>query len=264
VAAINGHRSGREVTHALVERAVSGQPGARLRSHVAAWCPGATGEQVEEAVQQACLLATRSCRGQSEGEVFAWLRTTARRELARSLQRGRREVPTDTGALRLLPGAGVAPAAEQELIEREDDREVDRVARAVVDRLSARQREIVALHVRGSKRPEIATQLGMTPRSVKRQLERIMTAGRAELVRLAGHGCESGEPLVARSRSGSPVRAMCATPSCISRPARAAACFTNGSDCGARRLRRCCLFQPSTRHAPASPSRRFSVPVTAS
>lgn len=202
VAAIKGHRSGREVTYALVEHAVCGEPGARLRSHVAAWCPAATGEQVEEAVQQACLLATRSCRGQSEGEVFAWVRTTARRELARSRRRAGREVPTETGVLTLLAGVRVAPAPEQELIDRDDDLEVDRLARAVLGRLSARQREIVALHVRGSKRPQIAAQLGTTPRSVKRQLERVMTAGRAELVRLAGHGCETGEPLVARLAFG--------------------------------------------------------------
>jgi RNA polymerase sigma factor (sigma-70 family) len=202
VAAINGHRSGREVTWALVERAACGELGARLRSQVAAWRPGATGEQVEEAVQQACLLATRSCRGQSEREVFAWLRITARRELARSRRRERREVPVDAAALGQLPEAAVAPAPEQELIEREADVEVDRVARAVLERLSDRQREIVALHARGRKRPQIAVHLGLTPRTVKRQLERIMTVGRAELVHLAGRGCEVGEPMVARLAFG--------------------------------------------------------------
>ena len=60
----------------------------------------------------------------------------------------------------------------------------------------------MALHVRGSKRPQIAVHLGLTPRTVKRQLERIMTVGRAELVHLAGHGCELGEPLVARLAFG--------------------------------------------------------------
>jgi hypothetical protein len=42
----------------------------------------------------------------------------------------------------------------------------------------------------------------MTPRSVKRAIERIMSEGRDELVRLAGRGCESGEPLVARMAFG--------------------------------------------------------------
>ena len=44
--------------------------------------------------------------------------------------------------------------------------------------------------------------LGMTQRSVKRALERIMALGRAELVRLAGHGCGSGERLVSRLAFG--------------------------------------------------------------
>jgi len=202
VAAINGHRSGREVTRALVERAACGEPGATLRSQVAAWRPEATDEQVEEAMQQACLLAARSCRGQSEPEVYAWLRTTARRELARSQQRARRELPVDPHVLSVLPAAGVAAAPEQQLIDHEDDLEVERVAHAVLGRLSERQREIIALHVRGRGRPQLAAHLGMTPRSVKRQLERIMTVGRAELVRLAGEGCPAGAPLVARLAFG--------------------------------------------------------------
>ena len=148
------------------------------------------------------MLAASSCRGQSQSQVFAWLRTTAGRELARARERRRREVPVDTEALIALPGAGVAPAPEQELIEHEDKTDVDRAAYAVLERLSDRQREIVALHVRGSKRPQIAVHLGLTPRTVKRQLERIMTVGRAELVHLAGHGCEPGEPLVARLAFG--------------------------------------------------------------
>lgn len=64
-----------------------------------------------------------------------------------------------------------------------------------------RQRAIAALYSHGRRRPEIAEHLGMTPRSVKRALERIMAVSREELVRLAGHGCESGESLVARRGS---------------------------------------------------------------
>jgi len=166
------------------------------------WHPGCTHEQVEEAVQQACMLASRSCRGQTEDEVFAWLRTTARRELGRSRQRGRREVPVDTDTLNTLAGIGAALAPEEELIERDDDVEVERVAHAVLGRLSERQREIAALHAHGRKRPQIAAHLGITPRSVKRQLEQILATGRAELVALAGHGCPTGEPLVARLAFG--------------------------------------------------------------
>ena len=43
-----------------------------------------------------------------------------------------------------------------------------------------------ALYSHGRRRPEIARHLGITPRSVKRALERIMAVSRDELVRLAG------------------------------------------------------------------------------
>jgi hypothetical protein len=60
----------------LIERIVSGERGAMLRSQVVAWHPGVTRDEVDEAFQEACLLAGRSCRGQTEGEVYTWLRTT--------------------------------------------------------------------------------------------------------------------------------------------------------------------------------------------
>jgi RNA polymerase sigma factor (sigma-70 family) len=202
VAAINGHCSDRELTRALIERIARGERHAALHSQVAAWRPGASPEYVEEALQEACLRAERACHGQTEGEVFAWLRTTARRELGSIHGRARREVLVDAAELARRDGIGVAAGPEEELIEREDDAEVELAAHAVLGRLSERQRQIAALHARGRKRPQIATHLGMSPRSVKRQLEQIMTVGRAELVRLAGQGCAAGEPLVARLAFG--------------------------------------------------------------
>jgi RNA polymerase sigma factor (sigma-70 family) len=202
VAVASTQRSEREVTRALIERIVRGEQGRRLRSHLGAGRSGATPEQVEEAMQEACLLAERACRGQTESEVFAWLRTTARRELWRIQKRARRELPVDIDAIPLPPDAWTVLGPEQELIEDEDVAEVDEAAQAVLTRLSERQREIAALHTRGQTRPQIAAHLGMTPRTVKRQLERIMTTGRGELVRLAGHGCKDGETVVARMAFG--------------------------------------------------------------
>ena len=153
-------------------------------------------------MQEACLLAERACRGQTESEVFAWLRTTAQRELWRIQKRARREPPVDIDAIPLHPDAWTVLGPEHELIENEDLLEVDEAAQAVLTRLSERQREIVALQSRGKTRPQIAAHLGMTQRTVKRQLERIMTTGRGELVRLAGHGCKDGETVVARMAFG--------------------------------------------------------------
>lgn len=206
VAAFTGHPPGRETTRALIERIAGSELGAKLRSQVVAWHPGATREEVDEAFQEACVLASRACHGQSEGEVYTWLRTTTSRELGHLRKRESRrlqlEVLVDVSALDLPAASAGEGTPEDQLIEREEHAEVERVTRAVLARLSDPQRAVAALHSRGRKRPEIAAHLGMTPRTVKRTLERVFTVGRDELVRLAGHGCESGEPLVARFAFG--------------------------------------------------------------
>jgi RNA polymerase sigma factor (sigma-70 family) len=203
VAVTNGLRPGPEVTRGLIEHIASGQLGAKLRSQVASWHPGVSRDEVDEAFQEACLAAQCSCRGQTEGEVFTWLRTTTHRELGhmerRARTRSRRELLTDVPDFQL---AVVGQRPEDVLIKREDQEDVGRVTRAILARLSERQCQIVALHSHGLRRPAIAEHLGMTPRSVKRALERIMAEARGELVRLAGRGCEAGEPLIARLAFG--------------------------------------------------------------
>lgn len=190
--------SGHERTRALIEQIAGGAMGGRLRSEVARWQPAATRDQIEEAFQEACLLASRACRGQSEGEVFVWLRTTTHREVGHMLRRARREVLVDSA---LLPEGLVAtpqPSAEEEVIDQEDREEVLRLTRCVLDRLTDTQRNVAALHGHGRRRKEIAEHLGLSPRTVKRALERILATARTELVHLAGHGCDTGEELVAR------------------------------------------------------------------
>jgi hypothetical protein len=138
VAATNGHRAGREATRALIDQIARGERGAKLRSQVTSWHPGATGDQVEDAFQEACALADRACRGQTEGEVYTWLRTTTHRELGhirkRAWRRSRQELLVDISALEFQPTAGTALAPEDELIDREDQVEVERVTRAVLSR----------------------------------------------------------------------------------------------------------------------------------
>jgi hypothetical protein len=68
--------------------------------------------------------------------------------------------------------------------------------------LSERQRDVLSLHVRGCKRPQIAARLGFSPRVVQRELEAIMRVSRREVARLAGGGCETGEALVLRRSCG--------------------------------------------------------------
>jgi len=202
VATTIGQRPGAEVTRALLENIASGVQGARLRAQVAGWHREARGDQVEDAFQEACARAERSCRGQTEGEVYTWLRTTMHRELGHMRHRARREVLVDVCA----PGFDAAdrstPGPDEQLIAREDEAELEHVTGALLARLSHRDREIAALHSHGLRRPQIAERLGITNRAVKRALERIMAAGRDELVRIAGRGCETGEGVVARLAFG--------------------------------------------------------------
>jgi RNA polymerase sigma factor (sigma-70 family) len=197
--------SGRERTRRHIERIAAGDLGAKLRAQVAAWHPAASTDQLEEAFQEACLRAQRSCRGQREGEVYVWLRTTTHREVLHMERRARRRVKHERrvdASIRGVDPFATLESPEDELIRREDEAELEHMTRALLNRLSDRQRQVAALYSRGRRRPEIAAQLGLSQRSVKRALERIMAAGRAELVRLAGQGCDSGEALIARFAFG--------------------------------------------------------------
>ncbi|MDP9294294.1 MAG: sigma-70 family RNA polymerase sigma factor, partial [Actinomycetota bacterium] len=196
------HRPGPETTRALLEQIAGGDRVAQLRSQVASWNPGARAEQIEEAFQEACARSERSCTGQTEGEVYTWLRTTTHHELGRMRQVEQREVLIDVSNPAFEPVDRSANAPVDELIDREDEAEIERLTRAVLDQLSERQRAIAALHSNGLRRRQIAEHLDLTPRVVKRSLEQLLAAGRDELVRIAGHGCDAGEGLVARFAFG--------------------------------------------------------------
>jgi hypothetical protein len=103
------------------------------------------------------------------------------------------------------------------------------------------------LYSHGRKRPEIAEHLGMTPRSVKRALEQIMALSREELVRLAGHGCDAGESLVARFAFGLAGPHEAREAQLHLATCRVAARCMSGSMSGARRLRSCCRFPSLSR-----------------
>ena len=198
----SGERTGPATTRELLEQIAGGERGAQLRATVARWNPGATSEQIEEAFQEACARAERSCVGRSEGEVYVWLRTTTHREVGRLRRRAGREVLLAAGDTELAAVRSPASDPVDELIEREDHEELERLARVILSGLSSRQRAVVALHTRGLRRQQIAEHLDLTPRTVKRSMEQVLAAGRNELLRLAGQGCGDGEQLVARLAFG--------------------------------------------------------------
>lgn len=133
------HRPGSQTTRMLLERIAGGEQGAKLRSQVAGWHRGATREQVEEAFQEACARAQRACRGQTEGEVFTWLRTTTHRHVGRMLDRARREILVDVPDSVFEEAHPALLSPEQQLIDRENAAEIERMTRAVLTRLSERQ-----------------------------------------------------------------------------------------------------------------------------
>jgi RNA polymerase sigma factor (sigma-70 family) len=193
---------GRERTRALLEQIAGGDAALRLRRQVLGWNDGSTVEQVEDAFQEACARAQASCRGQVEGEVYAWLRTTTHHCLGRMRERRDREPLAEQPFEDLDPGVVCAPGVDVMVLEQETRAEVEDVAKLVLDRLSQRQRNVAALHTRGFHRREIAEYLQTSPRAVKRLVEQILATGRAELAELAGHGCDDGHHDVTRLAFG--------------------------------------------------------------
>lgn len=130
------------------------------------------------------------------------MRTTAHREIGHLRALTEHEVPVDTFGSGFDPADPRTPAPLDELIDREEQLEMQRLTHTILDQLSERQRAIIALHSHGRSRRQIADHLGLSPRVVKRSIEHILAAGRDELLRVAGHGCEAGEGLVARTAFG--------------------------------------------------------------
>lgn len=192
-----------EETLGFVEQIARGDAAAKLRAQVAQWHPEATLDQIEDAFQEACLLAVGRARGRSEGEVFTWIRTTTTHKVSEIVEATNRVQPVGQTAVELVELRGEpVEGPEAELLKRENRAELEWFLGALLERLSERQREVMALHTRGRNRPQIAACLGITKRTVKRELERVVTAGRAELTRFAGHGCDGGEELVRRFAFG--------------------------------------------------------------
>ncbi|MGN6586104.1 MAG: RNA polymerase sigma factor [Solirubrobacterales bacterium] len=170
-----------------------------MRKQLAARFPDSSADAIEEAVQYACKSFVDEAEGiTAPGQVYTWIRTAAHRSLSREADRSHREVavdPIENGLDRM--GAEEAGPVE-ELIALEDDADLEMLVAEVAESLPERKRDVLALYGAGYKRPEIADRLGLPERVVKRDLLEIMDHTRATLARLAGGGCEHGEPLVMR------------------------------------------------------------------
>ena len=193
---------GPERTRALLAEIAGGRRGAQLRGQVAAVKRGATREQIEEAFQEACLKAGRSCRGQTMGEVYKWLLKTTDSTVDDMRDRLKREVLVDHSAKEFQTVDPSLAPPDEVLIKREERAELDELTLAILERLDERERKVAVLHSHGLARNEIARHLGVTARIVKRDVEGILATGREQLTRVVGSGCPDGHKLVSRYAFG--------------------------------------------------------------
>jgi len=185
---------------ALLKSYVSGERGRALRVQLATRFPECSDEEIEDAVQGACQCFLDEAEEISDpGKAYAWLRTAAHRILGHDAKRQHREVPMDPavgGGLESVAIDKTGPV--EELIALEDDADLDALVRVVATSLSDRRRDVLALYGAGVGRTEIAERLGLPERTVKRDIREIVDRARTVVTRLAGGGCERGEPLVIR------------------------------------------------------------------
>lgn len=184
---------------ALLRPYVGGASGRDLRAQLTVRHPECSPEEIEEAVQAACRCFLEEAEGISEpDQVHVWLRTAAHRILGHEGERQRREVTTDpaAGGLEDIAVDDIDPA--EELMALEDDADLEALVRVVSVSLSERRRNVFALYAAGCSRAQIAERLGLPERTVKRDIREIVDRGRAVVARLAGGGCQRGEPLIVR------------------------------------------------------------------
>jgi RNA polymerase sigma factor (sigma-70 family) len=176
-----------------------------LRRQLAERFPGRPADEVEDAVQTACqkFLGNADAAGFTEpARAYAWLRTAAYRELVHELEGHTRTIAADpTGSL-LEGEASDQPDPVAELLEIEEQAELKILVEEVSSMLSDSRRQVFALWAAGRKRPEIAEQLGLSDRAVKKALEEVMRSAREVLTRRTGGGCAEGESLVLRMTCG--------------------------------------------------------------
>ena len=72
----------------------------------------------------------------------------------------------------------------------------------VLKRLNDRQRRVISLHAKGTDRREIARRVDASENAVKKDLKRVFSVARDEVVGRSGHGCPEGEGLVVRYAFG--------------------------------------------------------------
>jgi DNA-directed RNA polymerase specialized sigma24 family protein len=199
VESMGPHGSPTHLVEDLLPDILEGGRGRALRAQLAARHPERPPEDIEEAVQAAAAdFLAEGAAITDPGAAYAWLRTTAHRILSHEADRRRREVAVDPMAGGLERPTQVEDDPAGELMAGEDESDLAEVVRELAASFSPRRREVFAMWAAGRKRPQIAAELGVRERVVKRELLEILEEGRIALARRSGGGCEQGESLVTR------------------------------------------------------------------
>ena len=186
-------------TEALFRSILRGERGHKLRAQLAAQHRDRSADEIEEAVQIATRRFVDSAEGISApGQIYAWIRTTAHRELNREVGHKTYEIPVDPESDAMRGLVAEQPGPEEETITQEKEAELGTLVEDALSSLPDIQREILALYIEGCGRPEICSRLELPDHTVKRELRFALAGARAALAERVGGGCERGEQLVLR------------------------------------------------------------------
>ena len=187
----------------LLPDLIEGSRGRALRVQLAGRHPECPVEDIEEAVQAAAADFLAEGDGITDhGAAYAWLRTAAHRILGHEAVRRRREVTVDPLRDDLERPAPPRREPAEELVAAEDTSELTAIVQELVGSFSPRRRQAIAPWAPGRRRPQIAAELSVRERVVKREVLEIMEEGRVALARRSEGGCEQGERLVSRFACG--------------------------------------------------------------
>jgi RNA polymerase sigma factor (sigma-70 family) len=186
----------------VLERIVAGPMRGQLLAEVAGKFRHRSADEVEDALHEAYTRGLARCSWRSDREVYGWLRRVMVNWLVDRDRRERLELVVDTTSGAFLEVGDESAEPVHVLGRCQEREEVRDLHRAVVARLSGRQRHAVSLHAKGTERKEIARRLAASEEAIKKDLKRVFRVARDQVVVRSGHGCSDGEGLMIRYAFG--------------------------------------------------------------
>jgi RNA polymerase sigma factor (sigma-70 family) len=191
-----------ETARVRLEGIARGPLADRLRASLQRRHPRCSADEIAEAFQEAYLRALRACPVEDEAAIYAWLRRTMDNLLVDRMRLLSHEAPVSDTAGVFVRASDTSADPGQELERTEERRELVALFELVSQELAPRQCAVLGLYVRGVRRRQIARELGLSERVVKRDLEGILARARALLIERSGGGCGEGNGAVLRYAFG--------------------------------------------------------------